>query len=103
VARIRSRYRDNCLLVTVVGALAAADLGRLEHACSPALTEAHAALQLDLRRVTTMDRSARALVNRISSRGARVDYPKESRVDSEVRSSPAAQPPAARVRVTEDF
>lgn len=61
--------------VTVSGRLSAADMGRLEHACSPALTDRAAALDIDLRRVTDIDPTARAVLHRLETRGARLFYP----------------------------
>lgn len=56
--------------VLVSGRLSAADMGRLEHACAPALTTESAALELDLRGMTDADRTARALIERMVHRGA---------------------------------
>lgn len=59
----------------VTGRLRAADMGRLEHACAPALIDRAAALDIDLRRVTDLDPTARAVLHRISERGAHISYP----------------------------
>ena len=61
--------------VTISGRLSAADMGRLEHACAPALTDRAAALDIDLRRVTEIDPTARAVLHRLATRGARLHYP----------------------------
>ena len=43
---------------------------RLEHACAPALVSARAALVVDIKRVTEVDRVAAALLHKIADRGA---------------------------------
>jgi len=58
--------------VIVVGPLAAVDMGRLEHACAPALPQDPLPLEIDLRRVTAMDRTAAAVLDRLVKRGARI-------------------------------
>ena len=58
--------------VSIAGRLTTADMGRLEHACSPALTRHPANLELDLRRVTYADATAIAVIRRIVQRGARI-------------------------------
>jgi hypothetical protein len=58
--------------VIVVGALAAADMGRLEHACAPALLQEPLPLEIDIRRVTRMDGTAAAVLDRLARRGARI-------------------------------
>jgi hypothetical protein len=75
MARIRSALHGVTTRVTVAGRLLAADLGRLEHACAPALTDRAIALEIDLRRVTDVDSIARAVLHRMSGRGARIHYP----------------------------
>lgn len=56
--------------VIVAGRLMAADLRRLEHACSSALTARFTSLELDLRCVTQTDDAAGALIARLVARGA---------------------------------
>jgi hypothetical protein len=58
--------------VKVSGNVSAADMGRLEHACSPALISDALVLEIDLRRATAIDRSAAAVLERMARRGARV-------------------------------
>jgi hypothetical protein len=50
-------------------------MGRLEHACAPALVSHPPNLELDLRRVTNADATAGAVIERISQRGARITGP----------------------------
>jgi anti-anti-sigma regulatory factor len=72
MARIRAtRVRGNTR-VSVSGRLAAADMGRLEHACGEALTRDPLQLHLDLKHVTEMDATAAAVVVRLRRRGAQV-------------------------------
>jgi hypothetical protein len=75
MARIRSVGNGGSTRVTVAGRLLATDMGRLEHACAPALTNRAAALDIDLRRVTEVDLTARAVLHQMSRRGARIRYP----------------------------
>jgi hypothetical protein len=75
VARIRTTRRAECTVVIVTGRLTAADMGRLEHACSPALTSRALRLEIDLRRVTDSDDTATAVVQRMVDRGAVVIAP----------------------------
>jgi hypothetical protein len=72
MAQIRSVRHGDILRVTVFGRLSMLDMGRLEHACAPALISHPAKLELDLRRVTHADATATAVLERISQRGARV-------------------------------
>ena len=58
--------------VIVAGPLAAADMGRLEHACAPALPHDPLPLEIDIRRVTRLDRTAAAVLDRLAQRGARI-------------------------------
>jgi hypothetical protein len=58
--------------VSVSGKVSAADMGRLEHACSPALISDALVLEIDLRCATSIDRSAAAVLDRMARRGARV-------------------------------
>jgi hypothetical protein len=50
-------------------------MGRLEHACAPALISHRANLELDLRNVTYADPTAHAVLERISQRAARITPP----------------------------
>ncbi len=75
MARIRSARHGDLLRVKISGRLSIGDIGRLEHACAPALTSHEANLELDLRRVTDIDATATAVLERISQRGARVARP----------------------------
>jgi hypothetical protein len=56
--------------VAISGRLTADDMGRLEHACSPALVTAALQLEIDLRSVTFTDRTATAVLQRMEARGA---------------------------------
>ena len=47
-------------------------MGRLEHACAPALISDALLLEIDLRHATSIDRSAAAVLERMAQRGARV-------------------------------
>jgi hypothetical protein len=75
MARIRSSRRDAATCVVVTGKLAASDMGRLEHACAPALTDPTSALNIDLRGVTDLDATAKVLLGYMSTRGAHISYP----------------------------
>ena len=75
VARIRTSGTPDALRVSVTGRLTMNDMGRLEHACSPALVSHPLKLRLDLRTVTGLDATARALVDRFAARGAVVIAP----------------------------
>jgi hypothetical protein len=72
MARIRAARQGDVLRVTISGRLRRDDMGRLEHACAPALTSDRPNLELDLRRVTQTDATAAAVVERICRRGARI-------------------------------
>ena len=56
----------------ISGRVSAADMGRLEHACAPALISDALLLEIDLRHATSIDRSASAVLERMAQRGARV-------------------------------
>jgi hypothetical protein len=75
MAQIRSVRSGDTLRVIVCGKLSRVDMGRLEHACGPALTSDQANLELDLRRVTHTDTTANAVLERFSQRGARITRP----------------------------
>jgi hypothetical protein len=72
MARIRAARQGNVLRVTISGRLGIDDMGRLEHACAPALTSDQPNLELDLHSVTDTDATAAAVVERIGRRGARI-------------------------------
>ena len=72
MARIHRVRQDDTIRVTLSGRLSAADMGRLEHACAPALVMHPMALEIDLRSVTSIDRSAAAILERMAERGARI-------------------------------
>jgi anti-anti-sigma regulatory factor len=70
MARIRAVQNGNCRVVTVTGQLTANDMGRFEHACSPALLTSVLPLRIDLRAVTRTDATADAVLQRMAARGA---------------------------------
>lgn len=72
MARIRSSGAGDVLRVSLTGRLTAADMRRLEHACAPALSDPAIELEIDLRRVTEVDPTARAVLHRMTLRGARL-------------------------------
>jgi hypothetical protein len=72
VARIRTRRKAGRLQVAVVGRLTAADLRRLEDACSEAFASEPLSVDLQLGKVTAMDAAAVAFIERMVRRGATV-------------------------------
>jgi hypothetical protein len=76
MARIRAGRHGDMLRVTISGRLSLDDMGRLEHACAPALTSDQPNLELDLRRVTHTDATAAAVLDRLGRRGVRVTPPR---------------------------
>jgi hypothetical protein len=64
------------LRVTVRGRLTSRDMGRLEHACAPALIDHRPRLEVDLGRVTGLDDTAFAVVQQMASRGVRIIHPR---------------------------
>lgn len=72
MARIRTKRVWGNTRVTVSGRLSAADMGRLERACGEALTHNPLQLHLDLTRVTHIDGTAQAVIERLRHRGAQV-------------------------------
>ena len=56
----------------VEGRLTAADMGRLEHACSQELISRTPRLEIDLSRVTYTDDSAVAVLRRMAERGVAI-------------------------------
>ena len=75
MARIRSAQQGDLLRVTISGRLSTDDMGRLEHACAPALTSVQPNLELDLRGVTHADATAAAVLERMGRRGIRITLP----------------------------
>ena len=57
-------------MIIVEGRLTAADMGRLEHACSQELISSTPRLEIDLTRVTYTDDTAVAVLRRMVERGA---------------------------------
>jgi hypothetical protein len=72
MARIRSVPVGGMTRIVVAGALAAVDMRQLEYACADALAQDPLPLEIDLRRVTAMDRTAAAILDRLERRGARI-------------------------------
>lgn len=72
MARIQSRRVAGSVRLDVSGRLRAADMGRLEHACREALTRHPLELVLDLTKVTEIDQTAAAVVERLRRRGAQL-------------------------------
>ena len=62
--------------VKVTGRLTAADVGRFERACAPALLTKDVALDIDLSEVTESDDIATLMVTRMAARGARIRSPR---------------------------
>jgi hypothetical protein len=60
--------------VIVQGRLTMVDMQRLEHACSGALTSPEPKLDIDLGRVTYIDRTAMAILERFQARGIRITW-----------------------------
>jgi hypothetical protein len=76
MARIRAVRTPELLRVIVSGRLLSGDMGRLEHACSPALVNDSPRLEVDLAAVTLLDRTASAVVEQIAQRGVRIIQPR---------------------------
>ena len=70
MARIRMLRSRAPHVVVVTGRLTAADMGRLEQACAPALVTDPLWLEIDLRGVTHTDSTALAVIQRLVARGA---------------------------------
>jgi hypothetical protein len=92
MAGIRSARHGEVLRVKVSGRLSVGDMRRLEHACAPALTSNTANLELDLRRVTHIDTTATAFLERMSQRGARVARPLQMETENEPMSHRGRSP-----------
>ena len=76
MARIRRQIVPSGVRLIVSGRLTAADVGRLEHACAPALLTQDAAIEIDLSQVSESDEMANLMVNRMAARGARIRCPR---------------------------
>jgi hypothetical protein len=72
MARIRCQWRGDTLHVTVTGRLTITDMGRLEHACGPALVTHPLKLELNLKGVELVDRIGSTIVDHLAARGARI-------------------------------
>lgn len=72
MARIRRQILPHLIRLKVTGRLTAADVGRLERACAPALLTLDLALDIDLTEVTESDETADLMVNQMAARGARI-------------------------------
>jgi hypothetical protein len=72
MARIRRQILPHVIRLKVSGRLAAADVGRLERACAPALLTEDVSLEIDLSGVSESDELANLIVNRMAARGARI-------------------------------
>jgi hypothetical protein len=75
MARIRTRRDAERTHLTITGELTAADMRRLEYACGMALTRHPITLEIDLRRITGLDRTADAVLRFLRDRGARILLP----------------------------
>jgi ABC-type transporter Mla MlaB component len=94
MARIRTHQRAERTHVTITGDLTAADMGRLEYACGAALTAHPIALDIDLSRVTAVDRTAVAVLGRLSDRGARIMSPSPGAPRPSPKCGGSETPPA---------
>ena len=94
MARIRAHHRAERTQLTITGALTAADMGRLEHACAAALTRHPMVLDIDLRRVTAIDRTADAVLRHLHERGAQITLPLSSTPPRDPKSGGTKAPPA---------
>jgi hypothetical protein len=94
MARIRTRRRAERTHVTITGDLTAADMGRLEYACGDALTAHPVALDIDMSRVTAVDRTAAAVLGRLSDRGARISSPSPGTASPSPKCGGSETPPA---------
>jgi hypothetical protein len=81
MARIRAFRRGDSTAVVVTGRLSAGDIGRLEHACAPALTTRAPRLEIDLSEVTQIDATAANHVARMGELGVRVTWGVKLNVD----------------------
>jgi hypothetical protein len=69
-------------------------MGRLEHACATALTRHPMVLDIDLRRVTAIDRTAEAVLRHLHERGAQIALPSPSTPPLAPKSGGTKVPPA---------
>ncbi|HEY7291025.1 MAG TPA: hypothetical protein VH583_14410 [Vicinamibacterales bacterium] len=67
MTRVGALYR-----ATLKGRLSARDLKRLERACGSALVQKRLPLEVNLQNVTSLDEAARAYLEKLRARGARV-------------------------------
>ena len=72
VARIHVSRHDDRMRVTLSGRLRPSDMGRLEHACAPALVHDPVALDIDISGASSVDRSTTAVLQKMAERGARI-------------------------------
>jgi hypothetical protein len=72
VASLRTSRVGDRLNVTISGRLTSADIGRLEHACSTALTSPVAKLDIHLEPDAEMDALAARFLQHLMARGARI-------------------------------
>jgi hypothetical protein len=74
MARISVTRAGRSYRVSLKGRLLAVDLKHLERACRHALEHRFLPLELNLERVTEIDETARAYIERLRMRGARVRH-----------------------------
>jgi hypothetical protein len=75
---MRASHAGGRLKVTISGRLTTADVGRLEHVCSTALTSQNPNLDIYLDKVTEVDALAAMFLRRLAARGARIVAPQLS-------------------------
>ena len=86
MARMRVTRTSDNTRIRIDGRLTAADMRRLEHACAPALVVQPLRLHIDVRRVTAMDATAAAVLDRLNARGAVIHSQSEQPGTSTVES-----------------
>jgi hypothetical protein len=99
MARIQYRHVAGFTRLNVSGRLRAADMGRLEHACREALTRQPLRLLLDLTKVTEIDRTAAAVIDRLGRRGAEVRRSEAGDADRDAGTAAASGDNAGRQAV----
>jgi hypothetical protein len=72
MARISIVRAGHVSRITLRGRLEARDLKRLERACGAALQQKRLPLELDIQRLTSIDHSAEAYLEKLIARGAQV-------------------------------
>ena len=72
MARIAVHRIGGCYTIELRGELGASDLKRLERACGDALEHRLVPLELHLEHVSKVDKTARAYLDRLRLRGARI-------------------------------